>query len=142
MITIDIVLLFQLCNVLLLLFLLDKFLYKPIRKVMRDREAELASSKQQALDTDREVQEQMARYERQLHDVRAAALAQRSNLLREAREQEAVLHKTARSEAAEGLAQVQAAIQCQEHDAQTLLRDRADSLSRAICEKVLGRRLS
>lgn len=142
MITIDIVLLFQLLNVLLLLFLLNKLLYKPIRSIMRQREDELAAAREKTLATEREVQEQIARYEHKLRAVRSEAVDERNRLLQDAREQESLLHGAARREAAEHLAQVQSAIQVQEAEGGALLRDRAQSLSRLLCEKILGRRMS
>ncbi len=142
MITIDIVLLFQFLNVLLLLFLLNTLLYKPIRSVMRLREEELAAARDKTVATELDVQEQIARYEQKLRAVRSEALDERNRLLQDARQQESLLQETARREAADHLALVQSAIRQQEAEGDALLRDRAHSLSRVLCEKIIGRRLS
>jgi len=142
MINIDIVLLFQVVNFLVLLFLLNILLYKPIRKVMSDRAAEISASKEKTLSVDREVQEKMAQYEQKLQKVKADATEERSMMLRAAHEEEARLIGVARSEAAVELASIRESIEKEVEKAEVFLTAQADSLSHRICEKVLGRSLS
>jgi len=142
MINIDIVLLFQAVNFLALLFLLNIFLYKPIRKVLAERAAEISASKEKTVSVDREVCEKMAQYEQKLQAVKAAATEERNKMLRAAREEESRLIEVARGEAAEGLAQIRASIEKEFAVAESFLKDQAAALSRQIAEKVLGRSLS
>ncbi|MDD2318774.1 MAG: ATP synthase F0 subunit B [Geobacteraceae bacterium] len=142
MINIDIVLLFQAVNFLVLMFLLNILLYKPIRKVLADRKAEIAASKEKTVSVDAEVRQKMEQYEQKLRDVKAEATEERNLMLREARQQEAVVLEAARREAADGLAGIQEAIRKEAAEAELLLQSQADALSRRICEKVLGRSLS
>jgi F-type H+-transporting ATPase subunit b len=142
MISIDIVLLFQVVNFLVLLFLLNILLYKPIRKVMSDRAAEISASKEKTLSVDREVREKMAQYEQKLQKVKADATEERSMMLRAAHEEEARLIEGARSDAAVELASIRESIEKEVEKAEVFLTTQADSLSRLICEKVLGRSLS
>lgn len=139
MINIDIVLLFQAVNFLLLLFLLNILLYKPIRKVIADRAAEVSASKEKTMSVDREVQEKMAQYEQKLHKVKTDANEERSAMLRAAREEEALLIGAARSEAADELAMIRESIEKEAVEAETYLKAQAVSLSQRIVEKVLGR---
>jgi len=142
MINIDIVLLFQAVNFLVLLFLLNILLYKPIRKVLSDRAAEISASKEKTLSVDQEVQEKMAQYEQKLQKVKADATEERSKMLRAAHEEEAQLIGVARSQAANELAKIRESIDKEAKKAQVFLAAQADSLSHRICEKVLGRSLS
>ena len=142
MINIDIVLLFQVVNFLVLLFLLNNLLYKPIRKVMSDRAAEISASKEKTLCVDREVQEKMAQYEQKLQKVKADATEERSMMLRAAHEEEARLVGVARSDAAVELASIRESIEKEGKKAEVFLTAQADSLAHRICEKVLGRSLS
>lgn len=142
MINIDIVLLFQAVNFLVLLFLLNILLYKPIRKVMAERAAEISASKEKTLSVDREVQEKMAQYEQKLHKVKADANEERSMLLRTAHEEEALLMGAARGEAANELAKIRKSIEKETVEAETYLKAQAVSLSQRIVEKVLGRSVS
>ncbi|MRR54525.1 MAG: hypothetical protein EG822_08445 [Deltaproteobacteria bacterium] len=142
MINIDIVLLFQAVNFLVLLFLLNIFLYKPIRKVLAERAAEISASKEKTVSVDREVSEKMALYEQKLQAVKAAATEERNKVLRAAREEESRLIEAARSEAVEGLARIRESIAKESATAESFLKDQAAALSRQITEKVLGRSLS
>jgi F-type H+-transporting ATPase subunit b len=141
MINIDIVLLFQAVNFLVLLFLLNILLYKPIRKVLNDRQTDIRASKEKTASVDREVQEKMARYEQKLRDVKAEATEERNRMLREARSEEAGIIDSARGDAAEAISRIQTEIRKESAEAEGYLRAQAETLSRAICEKVLGRSL-
>lgn len=142
MITIDIVFLFQAVNFLLLLFLLNILLYKPIRKVMADRAAEMSASREKAASVDLEVQEKMHRYEQKLREIKAAASEERNRLIGEARSEEARIVGAARDEASQSMAALQGLIRKEAEEAETFLRAQAETLSRVISEKVLGRSLS
>jgi len=142
MINIDIVFLFQVVNFLVLLFLLNILLYKPIRKVISDRETEVSASRERTISVDLEVQEKMARYEERLREVKAGASEERNRTLREARAEESRILEAARSDATESLTEIRGAIRTEAAKAETYLRNQAESLSRVICEKVLGRSLS
>ncbi len=142
MITIDIVLLFQTVNFLVLLFLLNILLYKPIRKAIREREEEIAASRERTVSVDLEVKEKMARYEERLRKVKAEAAGERNRTLREARAEEARILEAARHDASDSLAGIRETIRTEAARAEGRLRDQAETLSRLICEKVLGRSLS
>jgi F-type H+-transporting ATPase subunit b len=139
MISLDIVLLLQAVNFLVLLFLLNILLYKPIRKILKDRAAEISASKEKTLSVDREVCDKMAQYEQKLQAVKADANEERQRILRSAREEESRLIEVARSEAADGLARIRESIARDSAEAERYLREQAEVLSRQIVEKVLGR---
>ncbi|HOP39556.1 MAG TPA: ATP synthase F0 subunit B [Geobacteraceae bacterium] len=141
MINLDIVLLIQAINFLVLLFLLNILLYKPIRKILADRDAEIAASKKKTLTVDQDVREKMARYEQKLRDVKTDATEKRNAMIREAREEEAKVLEAARRDAAVVLSKVRESIEQEAAQAEALLKVQADSLSNRICEKVLGRSL-
>ena len=63
MISLDITFIFQLVNFLVLMMLLNVLLYRPIRKILADRAAEIAGGHEKAAEVDRDVQEKMAHYE-------------------------------------------------------------------------------
>lgn len=141
MINIDIVFLFQAANFLVLLFLLNILLYKPLRRAMREREGEIAASRERTVSVDLEVREKMDRYEERLRQVRAEAAEERGRTLRDARAEEAGLLEAARRDASATLAGIRESIGTEAAKAEEMLRIRAENLSRLICEKVLGRGL-
>jgi F-type H+-transporting ATPase subunit b len=142
MINIDIVFLFQTVNFLVLLFLLNILLYKPIRKVMAKRDAEISAAREKTISVDTDVREKMAAYERKLREVKAGATEERGQMVREARSEETMILDAARRDATDTLTDIRNVIRKEAEESEGFLRDRADALSRVISEKLLGRRLS
>ena len=142
MINIDIVLLFQAVNFLLLLFLLNMLLYRPIRKAMADRAAELEAARGKTVSVDSDVRDRMAEYELKLREAKTGANEERAQMIGAARSEEAAILEDARRDAASSLAEIRAAIQKEAAKEEGRLRARAEELSQVISEKVLGRSLS
>jgi len=140
-INLDIAFVFQIVNFLVLLLVLNVFLYKPIRKMLADRDAQVGGAKVRAAEVDRDVQEKMALYEARLREVKLQAGEERSLLKKEAATEEAAILDKAREEAAEQLATIKNKVAKEAADARELLRGEARTLSLDICEKVLGRSL-
>ena len=141
MISIDIALVFQIVNFLILMLLLNIFLYKPIRKILAERDAEIATAKEKTTAVDREVQEKMALYEAKLRQVKVKANEEKGLAIKESRKVEADIISKARKEAAASLALIQNRIAGEAESARKTLKEQARSLSLEICEKVLGRSL-
>ena len=139
MINLDVSFIFQIVNFLLLLLLLNVVLYKPIRRILAERKAKIDGDRERAAAVDREVQEKMALYEANLREAKAKAGDERTALRKEAGVEEAALLEKARGEAAGTLASLKEGIAREATVAKALLTEQAQSLSREIFEKVLGR---
>ena len=141
MINLDIAFVFQLVNFLVLVLLLNVFLFKPIRKQLADRAALIDGAKLKSAAVDKEVQEKLASYEARMREIRAGAADERGALKKEAALQEAAIVEKARQEATETLASIKAKVATEAQEARRLLTASAEALSADICEKVLGRSL-
>ena len=141
MINLDIAFVFQLVNFLVLVLLLNVFLYKPIRKQLADRAAQINGAKLKSAEVDKEVQEKMAGYEARMREIRAGAADERVVLKKEAQQQEAAILDKARAEATASLSSIKAKVAQEAEEARRLLTTSAETLSAEICEKVLGRSL-
>ncbi len=141
MINLDLAFVFQLVNFLVLVLILNVFLYKPIRKVLADRAEQVSGAKAKAAEVDQDVQEKMALYEARLREVKGKAADERAAMIKEAQAEESALVGKARGEAAETLTAIKNRVAKEAADAKVLLREQAQSLSLEICEKVLGRSL-
>lgn len=75
MLELDINLLFTVIDVLILYFLLRKFLFKPVRKVMEDRKNEIAHSYEEAEKTKQEANALKSEYDKTLQDLDAKKAA-------------------------------------------------------------------
>jgi F-type H+-transporting ATPase subunit b len=140
-INIDLAIVIQLVNFLVLMLVLNIFLYKPIRKVLAERQGRIAEAKARAEGVDQDVQEKMAEYEARLKAMKSGAADERGVLLKEAQAEEGAILEAARKEAGETLAAIKARVAKESADARVLLQEQAKVLSVDICEKVLGRSL-
>lgn len=141
MINLDLAFVFQMVNFLVLVLILNVFLYKPIRQVLADRAEQISGAKAKAAEVDQDVQGKIALYEARLREVKAKAGEERAAMIKEAQAEEGALVGKARSEASETLTAIKNRVAQEATDAKVLLREQARSLSLEICEKVLGRSL-
>lgn len=141
MISLDLAFVIQVINFLVLMIILNVFLFKPIRKVIADRKAQIDGSRERAAVVDKEVQEKMTLYEARLRDVKAKAGAEREVLRKEAQQEESAILEKARKEAADSLASIKSRVAKETVDAKEFLKEQSRSLSLEICQKVLGRSL-
>ena len=141
MIDIDLAFVIQLINFLVLLAVLNVLLYKPIRKVIAERQGKIADAKTRAEGVDQDVQAKMAEYEARLKEMKSGAADERGALVKEAQAEEATILEAARKEASETLAAIKSRVALEAADARTVLQEQAKLLSVDICEKVLGRSL-
>ncbi len=140
-ISIDLSFFIQIINFLLLILILNVFLYKPILKVLADRNSELAGARERAAAVDRDVAEKMAQYESRLKEVKGKGFEEREALKKEAAAEEGRLLEAARVEASGMLATIKLKVAKEAADAKLALQEQARGLSLEICEKVLGRSL-
>jgi len=140
-IDIDLAFVIQLINFLVLILVLNVFLYKPIRKVLADRQAALTGAKSRAAQVEEEVAQRMAEYEERLRSMKAATGAERGELKKEAQAQEASILGKARAEATQTIEAMKAKVAKEAAEARVLLQEQAKALSSEICAKVLGRSL-
>jgi len=140
-IDIDLAFVIQLINFLVLLAVLNVLLYKPIRKVIAERQGKIADAKSRAEGVDQDVQAKMAEYEARLKEMKSGAADERGALVKEAQAEETTILEAARKEAAEALAAIKSRVAQEAADARTILQEQAKVLSVDICEKVLGRSL-
>lgn len=141
MINIDLAVVIQLVNFLVLMLVLNIFLYKPVRKVLAERQGRIAEAKSRAEGVDQDVQQKMDEYESRLKAMKSGAADERGALVKEAQAEESAILEAARKEAGETLSAIKARVAKESADARVLLQEQARALSVDICEKVLGRSL-
>ena len=140
-ISLDLAFAIQVVNFLLLMLVLNIFLFKPIRKVIADRKEQISGAQERKAAVDKDVQEKVALYEARLREVKAKANEERDALRKSALAEEAALIERARKEAADSLSSIKNRVAKEAGDAKAVLKEQARSLSLEICEKVLGRSL-
>ena len=141
MINLDITFIFQIVNFLVLMLVLNILLYKPMRKLLAGRAAEIAGGHAKAAELDSDVQEKMAEYETRLHDAKTKASEERGILKKAALAEETTILDKARKEATDSVNALKGQVAKEAAQAREYLKEQTQSLSLEICEKVLGRRL-
>ncbi len=139
MIQLNFTLLVQLVNFLVLLFLLNTILYKPVMAKLREREARIRGDREKAEQLARSVEEQEKRHQEELAKARQAAGKDKVALLAEAKGKESDILKKARSDAGAIIEEMKVTIQQQVGEARSALKTQMTPLARSIAEKILGR---
>lgn len=126
----------------ILLFLLKKFAWKPVLKMIKDREESIA----QQLDSAKAAKEKMEQLTAENEKIMKEARAQRDEMLREAKATKdkivAEAHDAAKIEADKLIAAARLEIQAEKDAAMAELSEKVGQLSVEIAEKILRRELS
>ncbi len=131
--------LLQMANFIFLIIVLNLLLYRPIRRILRERRETfegLAAAARRAL-AGREEQE--AAYARTLKDARAKGLQIKEELVREAELEEKRLTAEIHARAQAELEEVRARIRQESRQAQAALEGQVEEYAEHIVRKLLGR---
>ena len=142
MIDIDWTLLAQLINFLLLVFLLNLVLFRPIRKAMRERQAKLLADEAAANRLEMESQGLSDEIKEKLAAARRDGAGQREALKQEGSQAEASLLEEVKRQVDQEWAQVEKKIKADMAKARDSLKKQAKSFAQLLAAKVLGRELS
>jgi F-type H+-transporting ATPase subunit b len=142
MIDIDWTLYAQLINFLLLVFLLNLVLFRPIRKAIRDRQARLLEQEAAAAQLELDSQGLSDEIKEKLAAARREGAGQREALKQEGSQAEAALLEEVKKQADLEWAQVEQKIKADMAKARESLKTQAQSFAQLLAAKVLGRELS
>jgi len=141
MLDIDITLLYQIIGFLVLLFILNRFLYAPIQKVLAERSERIEGTFKSAAEAEEEVRVGMASYEQEIKEAVVKGHEERAKMRLEAIEQEKEIIEDARRRAASEIAAMKAEIESSKRDALAELEREARGISASIAEKILERKV-
>lgn len=134
--------LFQVVNLLVVMGVLYILLYKPLGKILADREAKIEGDLKEAAAAKQKAEEMLTQYEQQLHNARREAqeILERANKMAE--ETRAEIVARAKEEAGRALEQARAEIEGEKSKALAAIRSEAATLAVLAAGKVLGRTLT
>jgi len=139
MLKIDYTLFIQIVNFLLLLFVLNLFLYRPIRRVLEQRSEEVRTFEGMIAD----FQNNAARYAKELEERAAAAnkegIREKETLRSDGLDGEKGMLREATSSATEKIEQARKDIDHKATEARQLLETQLDAFSKELAEKILRR---
>jgi len=131
----------QIVNFLLLIFILNVLLYKPILGLIDKRKKQFEDSETEIRRLQKTVEGKMAAYEEKLHQAKAAAVEQKNEIIRQGAEEAKTVIDAVRAEIPEMMERFQARMDGEIGAAKKILTDHSQQLSVEITEKILGRRL-
>src|SRR3990172_7073367 len=139
MIEIDYSITYQIIAFFVLLFALNRFLYKPVFAMLEERKRLTQGAVKSASSMAEEVTQGLAEYEKRLKEAAKAAQEESGVLRDKALEKEAEIMEAAREEAQKELQKMRLEIASDKVSAVKDLKQEAKDFSRSIAEKILER---
>lgn len=139
MVSVDGSLIIQIINFILLIWLLNILLYKPIRKIVLERKNKFAGMEKKIDTLNSSAMDSGEAYTLKLKDVRYSGFKEKEALLASAAEEEKELIDKINKTAQANLAEVRKKIVKDTESARVSLQKEVVTFANAIGEKVLGR---
>lgn len=140
-IKIDWTLLLQVVNFVVLLVILQRLVFQPLRKLVGNRQSEIDGSLNRVKELESEIQSRQTIYAERLASVRDAERQRREATRQEAAAQQAQLVSVAHEEATARMDELTARIAAEQASAAESLASKVDELAGAIVRKIAGRAL-
>lgn len=139
MVSVDGSIVIQIVNFLLLIWILNLVLYKPIRKILLERKEKMVGLQSDIDSSADQVKSKEDAYAEGVRQARAAGQKQKESLMQAAADEEkAIIGKINESAQAE-LKEVKAKIAQEVGTVKTALEEEIDAFADAIGQKILGR---
>ena len=141
MVSLDYSLGIQIVNFLLLIFILNVLLYKPILGIIDRRKRQFEESEAEIKRLQETVEQKMAAYEEKLRQAKATAVEQKNEIIRQGADEAKTVIDAVRAEIPGMMEEFHARMDGEIGAAKSILTDHSQQLSVQIAEKVLGRSL-
>ena len=128
--------------VLLVAFVLDRGLFRPIGRVMQKREAAIRSAQEMAQASALRARQAAAEFEQRTKAAQAEVYREMDENRRQANEKRTAIMTRTRQEVDAQVADARARLKAQASEARAQLEKEADVLGEAIVERVLDRKAS
>jgi F-type H+-transporting ATPase subunit b len=131
----------QIINFVLLIFILNVLLYKPILGMIDKRKKQFEESEAEIKRLRETVDQKMAVHEAMLRQAKMAAIEEKNEIIRQGAEEAKAVIDAVRAEIPAMMEQFQARMEGEIGEAKRILTAQSQKLSAEIAEKVLGRNL-
>jgi F-type H+-transporting ATPase subunit b len=129
----------QIANFLLIVWVLNIVLFKPIRNILIQRKEKVTSLEQNIETSDKEAKGKNEAFDSGVRDARAEGLSEKNALLNEAADEEREIVDKINQKAQADLAEVREKIAKDVEVVRVSLQKEIDTFANAIGEKILGR---
>jgi F-type H+-transporting ATPase subunit b len=138
-ISLDGTLFIQMINFLILLWILNRFLYKPVLNILEQRRGRIRDSQQRVAELGRQAAQQWETYQRKLQEAKIEANTEKEKIKGEGLDTERKMLEEIRAEASQELEASRRKLEEESTKALDYLRSQADDIAVQIAEKILGR---
>ena len=138
----DFTLLIQMANFLILLFLLNMFLYKPIRDILAKRNGEFEKLTRLVEEMRKQMEERQRRIEEALAQAKKLGATEKESLKEEAVKYEKELLTQTYKAVEQKLAKAKSELEKRLKSIKAELQKEVDLLSKELAERILGRRVN
>ncbi len=135
----DVSMVYQMINFLVLLFVLNLVLYKPIRKVLLERKAKIEGMQEGAEKAASDLVAGEDQYTSGLKQARSEGLKQKEAFVEEASKEEKEIIDQINKKAQANLAEIKKQVADETEQARKSLEGEVEAYAKAIGEKILGR---
>ena len=139
MVTLDYTILVQMANFILLIFILNVLLYKPILNIIGKRKSQMEESDSEVKRLSQTVEQKLAEYENKVRLAKLEAMEQRNAIVKEGTDRAKGIIDAVRNEIPAMMEQFNAKMGKEVDAARAILRSQSQKISLDIAEKVLGR---
>ncbi len=140
MIEINLTIVIQVVQFLLLLYFLNRFLFRPTINMMEEREQKITGWEQETSKCRESMQARLQSYENQILEAKVQAKAQQEQMIEELKNEEENKLAGVSEEALRMVASTREKLQEETEMLRAQLRDQAEEMSQLVTEKVLGRK--
>lgn len=142
MVEINLTIVIQVVQFLILVFILNRILFRPISQTIEERDGKIDAWEEKTRTLQETVRTKIESYEKELVEVRARAQEEQQQLSNELKEREEEKVGAVLEEAAQMVASTKQALQEETKRLRQELRRQAEEMAQMVAEKVLGRKVS
>lgn len=129
----------QIAIILVLMFLLNTLLFKPMMRVLNERRARTVGRRERAAQADSQADTIMKDYQTKVSEARIEADKVRVELVRQGEAERAKITEAASAEAEKAVTEVKAKVAAESVSARQALKAEIDAIARTMAEKIVGR---
>jgi F-type H+-transporting ATPase subunit b len=137
----DVSLIIQIANFLLIIWVLNLILYRPIRNILRQRKEKIEGLELRIETYHEDAQKKDAAFASGIQEARAKGLKEKEALLLAAAEEEKKIIANVNNQAQAELAEIRKKIVKDADAARASLQEKVDEFANDICQKILGRKV-
>lgn len=142
MISINATLVVQLINFLILIWILNRVLFKPTFRILEEREKHISDAKEKLISLRKEAENKIQSFEAQMQTARKAAAEKGDEVKGEAEVQAKEIIDQARNQAQEHVSSVQAEAEEQASKVRESMGEYKDAIVDMVFVKVMGRKVT